>query len=163
MIFWIFFREGRPHILPGESHGQRSLAGIAYTVHRVAKSGTRLTRLSRHRQTSSSEFVLSIPMSHVEHFEFLLHIDCAITACFWICSPTGTCLATLCYVSHTQICWDVSLVFEVLFFSLYVFKCYWLLCVVERCPSMNLLPTFNPRIWIILLLMTQSVQLCSYS
>ena len=103
MIFWIFFREGRPHILPGESHGQRSLAGIAYTVHRVAKSGTRLTRLSRHRQTSSSEFVLSIPMSHVEHFEFLLHIDCAITAYFWICSPTGTCRATLCYVSHTQL------------------------------------------------------------
>ena len=33
-------------ILPGESHGQRSLAG--YTVHRVAKSQTRLKRLSTH-------------------------------------------------------------------------------------------------------------------
>ena len=35
-----------PVLLPGESHGQRSLAG--YTVHRVTKIQTRLKRLSTH-------------------------------------------------------------------------------------------------------------------
>ena len=41
-------RQPTPVFLPGESHGQRSLAG--YTVHRVTKSRTQLKRLGTHAQ-----------------------------------------------------------------------------------------------------------------
>ena len=46
-----------PVFLPGESHGQRSLAG--YTVHRVAKSRTRLKQLNVHTQRLETEFIPS--------------------------------------------------------------------------------------------------------
>ena len=43
-IPWRRARQPTPIFLPGESHGQRSL--VWATVHRVAKSQTRLKRLS---------------------------------------------------------------------------------------------------------------------
>ena len=48
LIFWRRAWQHTPIFLPGESHGQRSLAG--YTVQGVAKSQTQLKQLNMHTQ-----------------------------------------------------------------------------------------------------------------
>ena len=53
-IPWRRTGQPSPVLLPGESHGQRSLAG--YTVHRVTKSQTRLKRLSAHARRQEIKF-----------------------------------------------------------------------------------------------------------
>ena len=55
-ITWRKARQPSPVFLPGEIHGERSLATV---VHRVAKSWTRLKRLSRHTPYRTGNYIQS--------------------------------------------------------------------------------------------------------
>ena len=78
-------QQSTPVFLPGESHGQGSLAG--YIVHRVSKSQTRLKRLSTHLllyQTAVSSSLLPLKESSAPLYGFN-------TSLYFLASPSLSC------------------------------------------------------------------------
>ena len=68
-IPWRRTRKPTPVFLPGESHGQRSLAG--YIVHRVTKGWTQLKQLTTHAFMLSG--ITSSPLTHTYKDPLWLH------------------------------------------------------------------------------------------